>query len=59
MAYFLKLAIFAILNVLVHGSTTCDNVEGLKGCACQMNGGGPAVSLQELVGNNTDGNPIR
>jgi len=50
-------AIFASLEVLVHGGG-CDNVKGLEGCACRMNGYDP-ISLQELVGNNTDGNPIR
>jgi len=33
-------------------------LKGLEGCACRMNGYDP-ISLQELVGNNTDGNPIR
>ncbi|XP_066924570.1 uncharacterized protein [Clytia hemisphaerica] len=38
---------------------TCDVVEGLEGCACIMRNSSKVVSLQDLVGNNTNGKPIR
>lgn len=45
--------------VFVTAATTCENVEGLSGCACRFSNGLKPISLQDLVGNNTDGKPIR
>ena len=38
---------------------SCTTIQGLEGCACRMQNSSKVISLQELVGNNTNGNPIR
>ena len=43
----------------VGAADTCTTIQGLEGCACRMENSERVMSLQELVGNNTNGNPIR
>ena len=57
--YCLALFLTTIFCGAALAADTCDVVEGLEGCACIMRNSSKAVSLQDLVGNNTDGKPIR
>lgn len=53
---------FIILNLLnTISADSCTAIEGLEGCACMMKQGNKSlpISLQDLVGNNTNGKPIR
>lgn len=57
-----SLLLLVVGTFFLLGDVTADNciaVEGLKGCACRMSNSSKVISLQELVGNNTSGNPIR